>query len=116
MGAWFPQVDKVLDDIWNAISTPPGSTTPILAPDDIRTPEEVLNEEIIPALTEPGAIPESIINDLFPDADIEIKPFDELKTLLDFGFGPKQSGDKFLGVGLGKIALGVGALAIISRY
>ena len=44
------------EDIWNAISTPPGSTAPILAPDTIRTPAELL---VLPVVDDSDA-PEDI--------------------------------------------------------
>lgn len=109
MGDWLPEfITDPLEDIWNAISTPPGSTTPILDPESIRTPEEVLEEDIIPAVFVPLEIPEQVIEDVtqVEDVDVQGAVLDSLK----FGFAEEQKG-----VGLGILVLAGGAYLLLGR-
>lgn len=98
----------ILEDIWNAISSPPGSTTPILAPDTIRSPEEVLEEEIIPIVTEPGYVTEEIIEDV-TDVDVDLPdPFKVIAGAFDMGHKPM----KRFGILTVAAAAGVGYLLL----
>lgn len=98
----------ILEDIWNAISSPPGSTTPILAPDTIRSPEEVLEEEIIPSIVTPGFIPETIVEDISGE-DIENPVATFAGKLTDFGFKDPTQRIPWLTIGAG---LGIGYILL----